>query len=106
MISSTRALGRLLTFNIYKFGFTTAFAFNFSSINGLIISMGRADVEVGDVYKTSMVIYVAFSSQSPTLQLLDSSLFQNDLVTDIIAKTTLLDTAQIQKLKILFGGTN
>ncbi|KAM5553763.1 hypothetical protein ABKV19_025813 [Rosa sericea] len=150
------------TSNMYKFGFTSAFAFNFSGLNGLGVSVGRADVEVGGVVpihshpgatelvvieegssiiggfiasnnkvyqkplnkgdtmvlpqglyhffvnqgKTPAVIYAAFSSESPTVQLLDTSLFQNDLATDIIAKTTLLDAAQIQKLKNLFGGTN
>ncbi|KAM5553767.1 hypothetical protein ABKV19_025817 [Rosa sericea] len=150
------------TSNIYKFGFTSAFSFNFSGLNGLGVSVGRADVEVGSVVpihshpgatelvvieegssiiggfiasnnkvyqkplnkgdtmvlpqglyhffvnqgKTPAVIYAAFSSESPTVQLLDTSLFKNDLATDIIAKTTLLDAAQIQKLKELFGGTN
>ncbi|PRQ46835.1 putative germin [Rosa chinensis] len=150
------------TSNMYKFGFTAAFAFDFSGLNGLGVSMGRADIEVGGIVpihshpgatelvvigegssiiggfiasnnkvyqkplnkgdtmvlpqglyhffvnqgKIPAVIYAAFSSESPTVQLLDTSLFKNDLATDILAKTTLLDVAQIEKLKKLFGGTN
>ncbi|XP_004288941.1 PREDICTED: auxin-binding protein ABP19a-like [Fragaria vesca subsp. vesca] len=150
------------TSNVFKFGFSAAFAFNYSGINGLGVSLGRADVEVGGVVpihahpgatelvvvaegsniiggfiasnskvyqkpltkgdtmvlpqglyhffvnqgNTPAVIYAAFSSESPTVQLMDTSLFKNDLSSDIVAKTTLLDLAQVQKLKKLFGGTN
>ena len=34
--------------------------------------------------KTPAVMFVAFSSESPTVQLLDTALFQNDLATDLI----------------------
>lgn len=150
------------TSNIFKFGFTAAFASNFSALNGLGVSVGRCDIEVGGVVpihshsgatevvvigegssiiggfiasnnkvyqkilnkgdtmvlpqglyhyfvnqgKIPAVIFVAFSSESPTVQLLDTALFKNDLATDIIAKTTLLDPTQIQKLKRRLGGTN
>ncbi|KAL6221960.1 hypothetical protein ACLB2K_005352 [Fragaria x ananassa] len=136
---------------MFKFGFSAAFAFNYSGINGLGVSLGRADVEVGGVVpihahpgatelvvvaegsniiggfiasnskvyqkpltkgdtmvlpqglyhffvnqgNTPAVIYAAFSSESPTVQLMDTSLFKNDLSSDIVAKTTLLDLAQL-----------
>ncbi|XP_050388174.1 auxin-binding protein ABP19b-like [Argentina anserina] len=150
------------TSNVYKFGFTPAFAFNLPGLNGLGVSLGRADVEVGGVVSihshpgatelvvvaegssiiggfiasnnkvyqkilnkgdtmvlpqglyhffvnqgtTPGIIYAAFSTEGPTVQLMDPSLFKNDLASDIMEKTTLLDAPQIQKLKKLFGGTN
>ncbi|WCJ42586.1 RmlC-like cupins superfamily protein [Euphorbia peplus] len=50
--------------------------------------------------------YVSFNSPKPAIQLLGSSLFGNGLPTDLLAKTTFLDPAQIKKLKGVFGGTN
>ncbi|XP_050379307.1 auxin-binding protein ABP19b-like [Argentina anserina] len=145
--------------NVFKFGFTPAFASNLPGLNGLGVSLGHTDVEIGGVVPihshpgatelvvvaegssiiggfigsnnkvyqkilnkgdtmvlpqglyhffvnqgtTPAIIYAAFSSEGPTVQLMDTSLFKNDLASDIIAKTTLLDAAQIQKL---LGGTN
>ncbi|KAL6177588.1 hypothetical protein ACLB2K_049114 [Fragaria x ananassa] len=44
-------------------------------------------------------VFVSFSSENPGTQVLETALFQSDLPTEIIAKTTLLDLAQIKKLK-------
>ncbi|KAK9923947.1 hypothetical protein M0R45_032343 [Rubus argutus] len=59
-----------------------------------------------NVGKTPALAYASFSSSNPGVQTLETALFQNDLPTEIIAKSTLLDTVQIQKLKRLLGGTN
>ena len=52
------------------------------------------------------VAFVSFGAQNPGLQLTDYALFKNDLPTEIVAKTTFLDVAQIKKLKGVLGGTN
>lgn len=51
-------------------------------------------------------VFVIFSSENPGTQVLETALFQSDLPTEIIAKTTSLDPAQIKKLKGAFKGTN
>jgi hypothetical protein len=52
------------------------------------------------------IAFVAYSSSIPTFQFLDDLLFgKNNLKTSIIAQTTLLDVAQIKKLKAQFGGS-
>ncbi|KAL6583984.1 hypothetical protein OROMI_003273 [Orobanche minor] len=150
------------TSNIFKFGFSPAYAHMLPGLNGLGISIGRADLEIGGVVpihshpgatelaiivegssiiggfidsnntvyqkildkgdvmvvpqglyhyyvnngKSPAVIYASFSSETLTVQTLDTLLFRSNLTTDIIAKTTRLDGAQIWKLKKLFGGTN
>ncbi|CAN6699169.1 unnamed protein product [Malus baccata var. baccata] len=53
--------------------------------------------------KTPALAFVSFSSPSPGLQILDLALFQNDLPTELIAQTTVLDAAQIKKLKGVLG---
>ncbi|KAL5062532.1 hypothetical protein RYX36_024269 [Vicia faba] len=52
------------------------------------------------------VAFAAFSSSNPSVQTLDLLLFGNDLSTHVLSQTTLLDVAQIQKLKAAFGGKN
>ncbi|CAI8588005.1 unnamed protein product [Vicia faba] len=52
------------------------------------------------------IFFAAFSSSDPSTHVLDLVLFGNDLSTSVISKTTLLDVAQIQKLKAAFGGKN
>nr|KYP63704.1 Auxin-binding protein ABP20 [Cajanus cajan] len=52
--------------------------------------------------KASAVL--AFSSENPSAQLLDLLLFGNSLPSELVAQTTLLDVAQVKKLKPLFGG--
>ncbi|KAK8550342.1 hypothetical protein V6N13_118858 [Hibiscus sabdariffa] len=47
-----------------------------------------------------------YSSASPGIYIMDNALFANDLSTDILQKTTFLDSDQIKKLKGLLGGTN
>ncbi|XP_050383118.1 auxin-binding protein ABP19a-like [Argentina anserina] len=59
-----------------------------------------------NVGNTPALAYASFSSANPGVQFLETALFQNNLPTEIIAKSTLLDTVQIQKLKRLLGGTN
>ncbi|XP_074293940.1 auxin-binding protein ABP19a-like [Silene latifolia] len=59
-----------------------------------------------NVGKIPSVLYASFSSPNPGVQIISNSLFQSDLPTEIIQKITLLDPAQIKKLKRVFGGTN
>ncbi|XP_004303797.1 PREDICTED: auxin-binding protein ABP19a-like isoform 2 [Fragaria vesca subsp. vesca] len=58
-----------------------------------------------NVGRTPALAYASFSSANPGVQTLETALFQNDLPTEIIAKSTLLDKVQIQKLKRLLGGS-
>ncbi|KAL3830034.1 hypothetical protein ACJIZ3_018836 [Penstemon smallii] len=50
--------------------------------------------------------FVSFSSSNPGLQITDFALFKNDFPTELVAKTTFLDVAQIKKLKGVLGGKN
>lgn len=56
--------------------------------------------------KTPSLAFVSFSTQNPGLQITDFALFKNDFPTELVAKTTFLDVAQIKKLKGVLGGTN
>ncbi|KAK4396854.1 Auxin-binding protein ABP19a [Sesamum angolense] len=56
--------------------------------------------------KTPALAFVSFSGPNPGLQILDFALFKNDFPTELVAKTTFLDVAQIKKLKAVLGGTN
>ncbi|GAU32110.1 hypothetical protein TSUD_358170 [Trifolium subterraneum] len=49
--------------------------------------------------------FLAFSSSNPGAQLVDLALFGNNLSSAIVEKTTLLDPAQVKKLKAIFGGS-
>ncbi|KAE9614492.1 hypothetical protein Lal_00012298 [Lupinus albus] len=46
-----------------------------------------------------------FSSEKPSIQVLDLALFGNNLDSAIVEKTTFLDAAQVKKLKTLFKGS-
>ncbi|OIW14315.1 hypothetical protein TanjilG_21455 [Lupinus angustifolius] len=46
-----------------------------------------------------------FSSEKPSIQVLDLALFGNKLDSSIVEKTTFLDAAQVKKLKALFKGS-
>ncbi|KAM5547239.1 auxin-binding protein ABP19a [Rosa sericea] len=149
------------TSNMIKTGITTAFSSQFPGLNGLGVSLARADLAVGGVVPmhthhgaseivliiegtitagfissdnkvylktlkkgdimvfpqgllhfqvnvgdTPALEFVSFSSDSPGLQILHTALFQNNLPTDLITRSTFLDTAEIKKLKALLGGTN
>lgn len=59
-----------------------------------------------NVGNTPALAYASFGTSNPSMQTVETALFQNNLATEIIAKCTLLDRAQIKKLKRLFGGTN
>ncbi|KAK9676857.1 hypothetical protein RND81_11G105700 [Saponaria officinalis] len=59
-----------------------------------------------NVGNVPVVAYAAFPSSNPGFQGISSALFKNNLPTDIIQKISLLDVAQIKKLKAVFGGTN
>ncbi|XP_050375589.1 auxin-binding protein ABP19a-like [Argentina anserina] len=58
---------------------------------------------IGD---TPALIFASFDSPNPSVQILELALFQNDLPTELISEVTFIDTAEIKKLKGLFGGTN
>ncbi|CAJ2663410.1 unnamed protein product [Trifolium pratense] len=51
------------------------------------------------------VAFVAYSNSYPNIHLLDILLFGNNLSTPTLEKTTLLDAAQIMKLKAQLGGS-
>ncbi|KAE9614491.1 putative germin, rmlC-like cupin domain-containing protein [Lupinus albus] len=46
-----------------------------------------------------------FSSERPSVQIIDLALFGNTLDSAIVEKTTFLDEAQVKKLKALFKGS-
>ncbi|KAK9715662.1 hypothetical protein RND81_06G180500 [Saponaria officinalis] len=60
-------------------------------------------VNVGDV---PALAFVSLNSANPGFQTTTTSLFANDLPTEVVEKITLLDVQQVKKLKELFGGTN
>ncbi|CAO2822723.1 unnamed protein product [Amaranthus hypochondriacus] len=147
------------TNNMFKFGAKAAWTPQFPGLNGMGISMVRADLGVGGVvvihthrvaelllvvegtiiagfinsnntafYKTlkkgemmivppgllhfqvnvgstPVVQYAAFPSENPGVLTVDS-MFQSNLPSDVIEKVTLIDDAQVKKLKKIFGGTN
>lgn len=59
-----------------------------------------------NVGKKPALAFVSLNSANPGFQTTTFSLAGNDLPTEIVQKITLLDTAQVKKLKSLFGGTN
>ncbi|XP_021750140.1 auxin-binding protein ABP19a-like [Chenopodium quinoa] len=59
-----------------------------------------------NVGKTPALAFVSLNSASPNFQTTTTSLFANDLPTDVIEKITLLDVVQAKKLKRIFGGSN
>uniref|UniRef100_A0A803MG59 Germin-like protein n=1 Tax=Chenopodium quinoa TaxID=63459 RepID=A0A803MG59_CHEQI len=59
-----------------------------------------------NVGKTPALAFVSLNSASPNFQITTTSLFANDLPTEVIEKITLLDATQAKKLKRIFGGTN
>ncbi|CAK8560442.1 unnamed protein product [Lathyrus sativus] len=77
------------------------------------------NLKVGDVFvfptgllhfqvntgSTKAIVYAVYGSSNPSIQLLIDLLFRNSLPTQIIQKTTLLDPAQIKKLKAQLGGS-
>ncbi|KAL6180154.1 hypothetical protein ACLB2K_046821 [Fragaria x ananassa] len=78
------------TTNIYKSGFKAAVAPLFPALNGLGVSVTIATFEI-DGGRGTATVFVSFSSENPGTQILETALFQSDLPTEIIAKTTLLD---------------
>ncbi|BAT98302.1 hypothetical protein LR48_Vigan192s000100 [Vigna angularis] len=54
--------------------------------------------------KGKATAFLAFSNPSPGAQLLDLLLFGNNLPSELISQTTLLDYEQVKKLKARFGG--
>ncbi|KAI3677083.1 hypothetical protein L1987_86703 [Smallanthus sonchifolius] len=55
--------------------------------------------------KGPALAFLSYSSVMPGLLVTDYDLFGNDLPTEIVATTTLRDTAQFEKLKGVFGGS-
>ncbi|KEH16191.1 germin family 3 protein [Medicago truncatula] len=49
--------------------------------------------------------YVSFSSENPTVHLLDFLLFGNKLPSNLVSQTTLIGLDQVKKLKAHFGGS-
>jgi len=55
--------------------------------------------------KGKATAFGAFSSENPTTHILDVLLFENKLPSGLVSQTTLLDLAQVKKLKAKFGGS-
>ncbi|CAH8331635.1 unnamed protein product [Eruca vesicaria subsp. sativa] len=55
--------------------------------------------------KSAAAAFVTFSSASPGLQILDFTLFANNLPTELVSATTFLDPTLVKKLKGVLGGT-
>lgn len=49
--------------------------------------------------------FVTYSSPNPEPQILYNALFGSSLDSDLVARTTFLDLAQVKKLKVKFGGS-
>ncbi|KAK9669728.1 hypothetical protein RND81_13G150500 [Saponaria officinalis] len=148
------------TSNLFNFGTSPAFVTQFPAVNGMGLSILRADMavggavplhthrvaeliivvqgtiiagfidtnntafyktlEIGDIFiippmlehfqvnvgKGQSTVYASFASPNPGVQPVSNALFQSDLPTEIIEKVTMLDRAQIKKLKKVFGGSN
>ncbi|XP_021865738.2 auxin-binding protein ABP20-like [Spinacia oleracea] len=59
-----------------------------------------------NIGKSPALAFASFNSPSPGFQATTPSLAANDLPSDVVRRITLLDAAQIHKLKRIFGGTN
>ncbi|KAL2935070.1 Auxin-binding protein ABP19a [Bienertia sinuspersici] len=57
-----------------------------------------------NVGNTPATLIASWNSANPGIHTVTTSLAANDLPTDVIQKTTLLDATQIEKLKKMFGG--
>ncbi|XP_058754473.1 auxin-binding protein ABP19b-like [Vicia villosa] len=55
--------------------------------------------------KSKASAFLTFSSSNPGSQVVDLALFGNKLSSAFVEKTTLLDHAQVRKLKAIFGGS-
>lgn len=147
------------TTNVFKFGANLASTPQFPGLNGMGISMVRAELGVGgavpihthrvaellllvegtiiagfidtnnkayyktlkkgdimifpptllhfqvNIGSTPVLAYASFPSENPGVQAVDS-MFMSNLPSELVEKATLLDRAQVKKLKKFFGGTN
>lgn len=59
-----------------------------------------------NVGETPALAFVSLNSANPGFQFFTTSIGANDLPTDVVQKITLLDAAQVQRVKRIFGGTN
>lgn len=66
-------------------------------------SMLHFQVNVGS---TPALAFVSLASANPGFEIIDTTLFQSSLPSNIIEKVTLLDHTQVRKLKKVFGGSN
>lgn len=146
--------------NLLKVSTSNAYTAQFPGLNGMGISMVRADIDVGgffpihthrvsellliiegsviagfidsnntpfyktlnkgdtiifppmlihfvvNVGSTHALAYASFASENPGVQLFDTALFRSSLPSELVEKITMLDHAQVHKLKNVFGGTN
>ncbi|XP_062196425.1 germin-like protein 8-13 [Phragmites australis] len=58
-----------------------------------------------NVGSTTAVVFSAYSSANPGLQVVDWALFKSSLPSAVVEKVTFLDLAEIRRLKALFGGS-
>ncbi|XP_074287575.1 auxin-binding protein ABP19a-like [Silene latifolia] len=66
-------------------------------------SLLHFQVNVGD---EPALAFVSLNSPNPGFQTTSQSLFANDLPSEFVEKLTLLDAAEVKRMKKLFGGTN
>lgn len=52
------------------------------------------------------LVFVAFGSSNPGIQLVPNALFANDLPSELIEATTFISREEIKRLKGILGGTN
>ncbi|KAF1871938.1 hypothetical protein Lal_00012155 [Lupinus albus] len=105
--------------NQFNFSTISATVDNFPALNGLGFSLARSELEEGATVPfhthpgaTEVVIAGSvqgksvglgvFSSENPSIEVLDLALFGNKLDSSILQKTTFLDIEQIKKLKTFY----
>ncbi|KAH7519288.1 hypothetical protein FEM48_Zijuj08G0020100 [Ziziphus jujuba var. spinosa] len=148
------------TSNVFKAAVTPAFVQQFPGVNGLGVSLVRADIAPGGVIPlhahprateiillvegtvvagfistandpyiktlkkgdimvfpkgllhfivnsapSNALIFASFSSDNPGAQILDNALFAKNFPSELIAASTLLDVAEVKRLKGVFGGS-
>ncbi|KAK7349296.1 hypothetical protein VNO77_06555 [Canavalia gladiata] len=70
----------------------------------MVVPQGLLHFQI-NASKGKSTVYLIFSDPNPVAQLVDVALFGNNLNSNFVAKTTLLDLDQIKKLKTAFGGS-
>ncbi|XP_019077691.1 auxin-binding protein ABP19a isoform X2 [Vitis vinifera] len=105
--------------DIPKSAINAVFVDQLPGLNGLGLSMARLDLSLGGVIPmhshpggsevksgpVPALLWSSFSSSNPGQQVLSNALFSNNLASELIEKVTFLDELEVEKLKVLFGGS-